>query len=195
MSEPFGEIVASNLTQWTVQSWDLNQFPPFGALVVCSYNQYKAFGVIAGIQTGPQDTSRTPHAFGKSLEELAQQQPHIFQFLVTTLITVPVGYEKDAQQIYALPPQPASIHSFVAVAHAATYKTFFASSNWMVLFFNLFSQNPLFDELLVAILQQAAEHAALTQDRVTQVITLFSLLMGDDYRKLKLFLQRIEKLS
>ena len=75
----FGEIIASSLTSWTIQSWQLEVYPPFGAIIQTSYDNMQHFGVISDINTGPKDSGRTPFAFGKTIQELKQEQPHIFQ--------------------------------------------------------------------------------------------------------------------
>jgi len=46
------------------------------------------------------------------------------------------------------------------------------------------------DELLLATLKHQVDLGILNKERFTRLIETFSLLTGNDYRRLKLFLQR-----
>jgi len=48
------------------------------------------------------------------------------------------------------------------------------------------------DELLLALIRQHAELGIMGQEKIKQFVDKFSLLTGNDYRRLKLFLQRVE---
>ena len=122
----FGEIVASSLTSWTVQCWKLNQFPALGALVFFDDGKELAFGVVTAIQTEPKDAHRRPVAFGKTLEELQQEQPHIFQLLQSTITCVPVGYAAKKRIFYEIPRRPAAMHAFVGECTREQAQQFFA---------------------------------------------------------------------
>jgi hypothetical protein len=191
-SQPFGEIIASGLTSWTVQAWQLEDYPPFGAIIKTIYDGNKHFGVICDIKTGPKDTGRIPFAFGKTIQELKQEQPHIFQLLHTTVTAIPLSYSHNQNYIYEIPKHPAPIHAFAQACSQHELQEFFSSSQWVITFFNLAQQIPLFDELLIAILRNAHAQQALTTKTIQEIIDMFCLLTHDDYRKLKIFLQRIE---
>jgi hypothetical protein len=188
----FGEIVASSLTTWTVQCWQLDTYPAFGSLIFLEYDGKCSFGIVSSIQTHSKDSSRTPFAFGKTLQELKQEQPHIFQLLTSTLTCIPLSYSENNLIIHEIPKRPAPIHTFAGACSTDLLKIFFENSSWMIPFFNLAQQNPLFDELLIALLRNGYEHRALSQESLQEIIDIFSLLTHDDYRKLKIFLQRIE---
>jgi hypothetical protein len=188
----FGEIIASSLTSWTIQSWKLEDYPPFGAIIQTTYDNTQHFGVICDIKTSPKDSGRTPFAFGKTIQELKQEQPHIFQLLQTTITAIPLTYGNNKSFTYEIPKRPAPIHAFAQSCSAQELKTFFSNSQWVVTFFNLAQQNPLFDELLIALLHNAHQHQALNKESIQEIIDIFCLLTHDDYRKLKIFLQRIE---
>ncbi len=188
----FGEIIESSLTSWTIQSWQLEDYPPFGAIIQTNYDNNQHFGVICDIKTGPKDTGRAPFAFGKTIEALKQEQPHIFQLLQTTITAIPLSYSNNQHFVYEIPKRPAPIHAFAQSCTAQELKAFFAHSQWVVTFFNLAQQNPLFDELLIALLRNGHEHQALDKETIQEIIDIFCLLTHDDYRKLKIFLQRIE---
>lgn len=189
---PFGEIVASSLTQLTVQAWDLEQYPPFGSLIRARYEKMDCLGIVCDIQTGPKDAARTPLAFGKTVQELKQEQPHIFQLLHTVVTVLPLSYDYKTGIVYAIPPYPAPIHTFVYSCTPQELTLFFSNMQWLITFFNLAQQNPLFDELLLAVLHNAHRSGTLNKKIIQEIIDTFCLLTHNDYLKLKIFLQRIE---
>lgn len=188
----FGEVIASSLTQLTVQAWELEQYPPFGSLIRTHYEKMDCFGIVCDIQTGPKDAARTPLAFGKTVQELKQEQPHIFQLLHTIVTVLPLGYTHKTDIVYAIPPCPAPIHSFAYACASKELMLFFSNMQWLITFFNLAQQNPLFDELLLALLHNAHRSEALNNKIMQEIIDTFCLLTHNDYWKLKIFLQRIE---
>ncbi len=188
----FGEIIISELTCWTIQCWHLDTYPAFGSLIVVEYDHTCCFGVVSRIQTQANDKSRTPFAFGKTRQELQQEQPHIFQLLHTTVQCIPLSYKDHHHIIHEIPQRSAPIHTFAGVASAALLKDFFESPAWLITFFNLAQHDPLFDELLIALLRTGHQQGALQQKNIQEIIDIFSLMTHSDYRKLKIFLQRIE---
>ncbi|MGE0009377.1 MAG: hypothetical protein AB7F19_02440 [Candidatus Babeliales bacterium] len=191
-NKPFAEIIESSLTQWVAQSWQWNTFPSFGALVTLANEHITHVALVTGIQTGSSDPSRTPIPYQKTEDELHAEQPQIFAFLKTTFTCVPLGYFDKGRLRYQLPPQPPKIHSFVQTADLATSRQFFAHTQYLHVLFGMSNQIVYMDELLLAILEQQASIGALTQERVITIIETISLLTGNDYRRLKLFLQRAQ---
>ena len=57
-------------------------------------------------------------------------------------------------------------------------------------FANMSNQILHLDELLLATLKHQVDLGILNKERFTTLIKTFSLLTGNDYRRLKLFLQR-----
>lgn len=191
-SNAFGEVIESSLLNWGIQCWQLDSFPPLGALIQLEHDNNHYFGIVSSIYTGPQDTSRKPFAFGKTIEQLQREQPHIFQLLHTTLTCIPLGYKQAGKIFYEIPRKPAAIHTFAQVCSREESHQFFAHAEWLITFFALAQQSPIFDELLLAVLHNAHENGALSAKNIQEIIDIFSLLTHSDYRKLKIFLQRIE---
>ncbi len=188
----FAEVIESSLTIWTGQCWRLEDYPSLGSLVCLEYDTIQAYGVISAIQTQAKESGRKPFAYGKTVEELRQEQPHIFQLLASSVTCLPIGYRQNHHIVHEIPPRPAPLHTFVRVCTPTELKDFFKSPNWLIPFLNLASNNPLADELLIALLRMAYEQADLKTDRLKEIIDLFCLLTRADYRRLKTFLQRIE---
>jgi hypothetical protein len=193
-NKPFAEVIESSLHGFMAQSWQWDTFPTFGSLVVVEQGTRTTFGVVHQIQTGSMDPMRYPFPYQKTEEELTREQPQIFEFLKTTFSCICVGYLEKGKIAYALAGQPVKIHSFVSSAPADLSKQFFYSNKYLHVLFGFANQIAAMDELLLAMIRQQAELELLTQDKIKNFVETFSLLTGNDYRRLKIFLQRVEPL-
>jgi hypothetical protein len=190
INKPYAEVIESSLNTFLAQSWEYDSFPPYGSLVTV----HSILGCVSGIRTGSMDTQRYPFPYQKTEEELKAEQPQIFEFLKTTFDVTVLGYLDEHKKIsYTLPPTPAKIHAFVAPADQTLTEAFFGSPDYLPLLFA--SQNTIshFDDLLLAIFKQLAVHKKLAST-LPLFCQKFSLLTGNDYRRMKLFLQRVENL-
>jgi len=188
----FAEIIESSLQNWIAQSWQWDAFPAYGSLVAIEQKKRTLFAVVYSIQTGSQDPVRTPFAYQKTEEELLAQQPQIFAFLRTTFSCLPLGYQENNKLFYLLAPEPAKMHAFVRPMSYEEKKRFFSTSSFLPLVFGNNAQVGLLEELLLAMLADIARVGLLYPDYVEQFMQDFSLLTGNDYRRLKLFLQRAQ---
>jgi hypothetical protein len=190
----YAEIIESSLQSFLGQCWQWNNTPQFGSLVTVAGQERTIFGVVHTIQTGSMDPVRYPFAYQKTHEELLAEQPQIFEFLKTTFACIPLGYEHKGKIFTLMPPEPPTIHSFIAPATIEQSKHFFANNRYLHLLFGAGAAVANLDELLLALLKQQAELKILKDDRLHDFMNTFSLLTGNDYRRLKLFLQRAETL-
>ncbi len=189
----FGEIVESSLSGWKVHCWQWDVMPPFGSLLVINEGQSTLFGVVAHVQTGSIDQGRYPFPYQKTHEELKKEQPQIFALLQTHISCVTLGYQEQDVLYYQLPSFPPKIHAFVRQATSREMRDFFAEPFYVHLLCNtqgLFS----LDELLLAMLKQLGNDHLLTPAYLENFVSMLSVISGNDYRKFKLFLQRMEKL-
>jgi len=197
-SEPnpaFAEIIESSLDHVTAQCWQWDNFPKFGSLVQVDTKEQIILGCVTEIQTGSMDPLRYPFPYQKTEEELYKEQPQIFEFLKTTFKIQILGYidKKDSSRVlYLLPPKPCKIHAFIYPSSLATQELFFQKFDFLNLIFAFGHQIPSIDELLLVIIQQLSQQHMLSQEKLDQFCQKFSLLTGNDYRRLKLFFQRIE---
>ncbi len=193
INKPFAEVIESSLTSWIAQSWQWNTFPSFGSLLAVQTKQRTLFGLVCHIQTGSMDPTRSPFPYQKTEEELLAEQPQIFEFLKTTFNCIIVGYQENGHIYYLLPPQPAQIHTFVQEATPEQSTALLAHDGYLHLLFGGCQQlyNP--DELLLALLRYQMANNLLTPDQLHHVIQKFSLLIGNDYRRIKLLASRIEQ--
>jgi len=188
------EIIESSLTSWLVQSWHWNMFPSFGTLVTIETKHRTLFGIVHQIQTGSMDPSRYPFAYQKTHEELLAEQPQIFEFLKTKFSCLAIGYQEKGKIYYQCPPDPPLIHSFVSPMSPAVAKQFLYHEHYLYLLFGYAAQVSNVDELILALLKYHTELALLTPDKINAFVEHFSLLTGNDYRRLKLLLARVQLL-
>lgn len=190
----FAEVIESSLTSWLAQSWSWDMFPAFGSFVAVEGKKRTVFGIVHQVQTGSMDPVRYPFPYQKTEEELLKEQPQIFEFLKTTFSCITIGYQEKKSISYLIAPEPPKIHSFIARPDSETSKIFFASTRYLHLLFTHSAQIFNIDELMLALLKQYVELNILTQEKLNSFMQTYSLLIGNDYRRIKLFLQRAEHL-
>lgn len=194
-TKPFAEIIESSLDNFLAQSWQWDVIPNFGSLVQVETSNQSVFGIITQIQTGSMDPMRYPFPYQKTEKELIEEQPQIFEFLKTMFKVQIIGYAKIENQnrfYYHLPPKPCKIHAFVKNTPPQITKEFFSKPDYLHLLFSFSSNFTNLDELLVAILNNLATQKLLDSKKLDAFCQSFSLLTGNDYRRLKLFLKRVE---
>lgn len=192
MNEHFAEIIQSFLPSWTAQCWKWNIMPTYGSLMATKSGNRTIYGIVYDIKTGSSDPSRLPYAYQKTEEELLHEHPQIFEFLQTTFSCITLGYEENSNFYYQLSPEPPKIHSFVQHATKEQHATFFSNDLYLHLLFSNSNVQSTIDELLLALLKQLSDLRILQKENFSKFITTFSLLTANDYRRLKLFLQRVE---
>ncbi|MFC1843035.1 hypothetical protein ACFLYU_05250 [Candidatus Dependentiae bacterium] len=198
----FAEIIESSLQEWTAQCWDFKTFPSFGSIVVIKSTHKTIFGIVHQVKMGSMDSTRYPFAYKKTEQELMREQPQIFEFLKTTFSCITIGYKQKGKIYYLLSCQPPKIHAFVGYASPQETREFFSSCNYLHLLFGLSGQIFNLEELLLAMINQQVTLNILggdskedkIQTNIHNFIETYSLLVGNDYRRLKLFLQRLEPL-
>jgi hypothetical protein len=190
----FAEIIESSLHSFVAQSWQWNTFPPFGSFVAVKNGLSTIYAVVHQVQTGSMDPQRTPFTYQKTEEELLAEQPQIFAFLKTTFTCTILGYSHKGAINYTISPEPAKIHAFVRPLTSDELKTFLYHDTYLHTLFSSAQQICNLDELLLAIFKQHQHLDILTKQKLHQLIETFSLLTGNDYRRLKLFLQRVDRM-
>ncbi len=188
----FAEVVESSLQQFVAQCWQWDFFPAFGSLVTVENGLRTIIGVVHQTQTGSMDPTRYPFPYQKTEEELLREQPQIFEFLRTTFSCLTIGYKEKGVIQYALAPQPSKIHAFIASADKDLIQQFYSSDLYLHVLFGMSNSVFNLDELLLAMLRSIKQHGLLTEKKMANFIEAFSLHTGNDYRRLKLFLQRLE---
>lgn len=191
MNKPFAEIVESSLHEWTAQSWQWNDAPTYGSLVTIEQGPLTLIGLVYEVSTGSMDPSRYPFAYQKTEEELLKEQPQIFEFLKTTFSCLAMGYYQKGKIHHLAPNTPAKIHSFVQPISSDLSKRFFANDQYIHRIFGMSHKVANIDELLLAILHHQKINTDSNNTNMLQFMDTYSLLAGNDYRRIKLFLQRV----
>lgn len=188
----FAEIIQSSLEQWRAHSWDWRDVPEYGSLVMVSRPSGAVFGVVHAIEVGSLDSSRSPFPYKMTEEELLSQQPHIFAFLATTFSAITVGYTDEQGYNYQLAAHPPRIHGFVERATERDLRAFFSSQEYLHLIFGFSSRIGNVDELLLAIVKRQFGAQCMDRQQLHSFIKMYSLLLGNDYKRLKVFLGRVQ---
>ncbi len=194
----FAEVIQSSLTQYIGQSWQWKDFPVFGSLLTIDNGDTLIFGIVTNTQTGSLDATRTPFAYQKTEAELMQEQPQIFAFLKTSFTVQVCGYAKTKQPehiVFAIPPCPPKMHAFIEPSSEATVAQFYKNAHFLNVLYGFAYAIPNPDELLLAILRQIKQRRLLSDHLLAEVCSTFSLLTGNDYRRLKVFLSRVQQLD
>lgn len=189
----FAEILESNITHFTGQSWQWNTIPEFGSLVTATSNDRTIFAVIYTIKTAPIDPIRQPVAYQKTEEELLKEQPQIFEFLSTSFSCIAIAYFENNQLFFNLPPQPPKMHTFINFATQEEYEQCFSTEQFLYLLYNSQEQINL-EELLLAIIKHQLKNQVLTKQRFNRCIETFFILNKNNYAQTKTFLNRIQQL-
>lgn len=194
-NKAFAEIIESSLDTFTAQSWAWDVFPRFGSLVCVRTAERIVVGCVVHVQTGSMDPLRYPFPYQKSEEELKKEQPQIFEFLKTTFQVKVLGYVESEKKIhYVIPPYPSKIHAFVEPCSALLAVDFLSTPDYLHILFSSAAVLSHFDDLLLALMMVLAEHKKLTNKILEEFIQTFSLLTGNDYRRIKLLLIRIQSI-
>jgi hypothetical protein len=191
-NKPFSEIIQSCLQTFTAQSWQWDTFPFFGSLVITEQGSRTLFGLVYDVKTGSMDPVRHPFPYQKTQEELLEQQPQIFEFLQTTFSCIVLGYQEKGHIFYQRCPQPPKIHSFVRYAPKELSQQFLYNPHYLNLLFGAQSIIGDLDELLLAVLSHQQRITAAKEQSLQPFMNLYSLLTGNDYRRIKIFLQRVQ---
>jgi len=192
----FAEVIESCLDHYTAQTWKWDEYPVFGGLVQVSDASKTIFGLVTHVQTGSVDPTRTPFAYQKTEAELLAEQPQIFEFLKTTFVVQVLGYQttNDECITYLIPPTPSKIHSFVAACPPEVVAQFFSRTDYLHVLFAFAANVPNLDELLLVLIKQLIDYDLFKPSHIDIFSQTFMLLTGNNYRRLKSFLNRVEPL-
>jgi hypothetical protein len=186
------EVIEATLTHFIAQSWAWDHFCPFGSVIVVDNKETAIFGIVYHIQTGSADTSRQPFAYQKTYEELQNEQPQIFTFLKTTFSAIPIAFSNSGHFTYALAQSPCTIHAFVRKATHAELILLFKNTEYLHHLFAVQMHIFNIDELLLALLFYQQSAHLLSDCLLKQFFSTYSLLINNDYRRIKLFSSRVQ---
>ena len=202
-----GEVIETATTQFMAQCLepeDLNfpPMPPFGSWVksVDEESGNKIFAVVTYATTTPIDSVHRARALGMSLAELREQQPQIFAMLKTEFKAAIVGFEtpyagkngngSNFGKVYQyLPPRPPQIHQ--AVYQCSPEEVIHFSEELDFLRTLLQVKDIPVESLAAASIRDIHRLRKANRDWLVQVGRTLSILLKDDYDRLRYILSQI----
>ncbi len=187
------EVIESTSTEFTAECRELNSSPPFGALVKACSSPWVIYGVVHHISTQSIEPYRRPMAFGKTEEELRQEQPQIYALLRTHFKALVVGYASDDRPdeiIQAIPPVPTRLHTFVYECTPEEVRQFGSDLHFLRTIVN--ATRGLSDELLVAVCRHMLNAHGGQREYLVKLGKELCRLIRDDYHRLTHLLKRLE---
>lgn len=211
------EVIETSTTEFLAQCLEPEDLsfpamPPFGSWVK-AYDEEAAnqiYGVVYHATTSPLDSVHRARALGMSLDELREQQPQVFAMLKTEFRVAIVGFvpmqaERQAKRngsaqtnsrmvlgdrtYQHLPPRPPQVHQAVYRCDAAEVVRFTEELDWLRTLLQV-SGVPT-ESLAAAAIREVYSLRDLDRDWLVQAGRMVSLLLKDDYDRLRMILSQI----
>lgn len=201
------EVIETSTTEFLAQCLEpenLNfpAMPPFGSWVrsVDEVSGNHIYAVVYHATTSPIDSVHRARALGMSLEELREEQPQIFAMLKTEFRAVIAGFiapdserngsKQPSGTIYQyVPPRPPQIHQAVYLCEPAEIISFSEELDFLRTLLQLPSA-PV-DALTAAVIRQIYQMRKAERAWLVQAGRSLSLMLKDDYDRLRLILSQI----
>lgn len=191
---PFAEVVQTATDHVIAQCYqpptlDFAQVPALGSWVWIPEGDRHIYGVVAYAVTAPIDTIHRATALGLSLEQLRQEQPHIFAMLKTEVTIGIVGFQEHARSYPHLPPQPPQMHQQVYTCDPSVVVAFSEQLTFLRTLLTL-NYGPG-DALIAATLRHLYQLRGGDRPWLVQAAQLLSRLLKDDYDRLRGILEQV----
>lgn len=189
MQQYIAEVIESSTTEFTAQTRELNGAPPFGSFVKVG-DSPTSIALVCNILTGSTELNRRPVAYGKTEEQLREEQPQIFELLRTEIQAKIVGYTDGSGMKQLIPPQPPRLHNFVYTCTPEEIQAFTQRFDYFRTLVGI--GGTLSDELVIAAIQQTCRcQPDLVRSCLIRAGKELSRLFRDDYDRLESILRRI----
>ena len=200
------EVIETSSTEFLAQCLDpeaLNfpVMPPFGSWVKASDEESgnKIYGVVYHAATSPIDSVHRARALGLSLPELREQQPQIFAMLKTEFRVAILGFQPDpigrrgnrpSEVVYQhLPPRPPQVHQAVYCCEPAEILHFSEQFDFLRTLLQV--PGAPVEGLTAAVIRTIYQLRQADRTWLVQVGRALSLLLKDDYDRLRIILNQI----
>ena len=197
------EVIETATTEFLAQCLDPEDLsfpvmPPFGSWVksVDEESGNQVYAVVYHATTSPIDSIHRARALGLSLQDLREQQPQIFAMLKTEFRAAIVGFEqtpearRSSTAIYQyLPPRPPQIHQ--AVYHCDPQAIIQFSEQLDFLRTLLGVNGAPVEALTAAAIREVYQLRKADRDWLVKAGRTLSVLLKDDYDRLRLILSQI----
>lgn len=203
------EVIETSTTEFLAQCLDPENLsfpamPPFGSWVKAYDEEAKnqIYGVVYHATTSPMDSVHRARALGMSLDELREQQPQIFAMLKTEFRVAIVGFvpmetsrKNKGEKVLGkrsyqhLPPRPPQVHQAVHRCEADEIVRFTEELDWLRTLLQV-SGVPT-ESLAAAAIREVYNLRDLDRDWLVQAGRMVSVLLKDDYDRLRMILSQI----
>ncbi|WP_199248318.1 HAS-barrel domain-containing protein [[Phormidium] sp. ETS-05] len=201
------EVIETATTEFLAQCLDPEDLsfpamPPFGSWVRASDEESgnDIYAIVYHATTSPIDSVHRARALGLSLEGLREQQPQIFAMLKTEFRAAIVGFTAPPEGLnhsrsavrrrrQYIPPRPPQIHQAVYLCTPLEIVEFTQELDFLRTLLQL--QGAPVDALTAATIREIYQLRKLDRDWLVQAGRALSLLLKDDYDRLRLILRQI----
>lgn len=199
------EVIETATTEFLAQCLEPDDLsfpimPPFGSWVKSSDEESGnlIYAVVYHATTSPIDTVHRARALGLSLQELREEQPQIFAMLKTEFRSAIVGYRSGDNSrngavggtVYQhLPPRPPQIHQAVYACDDAEVVEFSDRLDFLRTLLQV-GGAPV-DALTAASIREIYQLRKADRTWLVQAGRMLSLLLKDDYDRLRVILSQI----
>jgi hypothetical protein len=198
------EVIETATTEFLAQCLEPEDLtfpamPPFGSWVksVDEESGNVIYAVVYHATTSPIDSVHRARALGLSLQELREQQPQIFAMLKTEFRAAIAGFQPPQRsdstlgdRIYQhIPPRPPQIHQAVLACEAEEIIHFSQQLDFLRTLLQLVGA-PV-DALVAATIREIYRLRKADRPWLVQVGRNLSLLLKDDYDRLRIILSQI----
>jgi hypothetical protein len=203
----FAEVIETATTRFQAQCLEPEDLkfppmPPFGSWLksIDEESGNKIFAVVTYATTAPIDSVHRARALGLSLEDLREQQPQIFAMLQTEFNAAIIGFQtlddrtngnapKHRHIYHYLPPRPPQIHQAVYYCQPEEIVQFSEKLEFLRTLL-LLSDVPV-ESLVAACIREIYRLRQANRDWLVKVGRYLSLLLKDDYDRLRYILSQI----
>lgn len=197
------EVIETSTTEFLAQCLDPDSLsfpvmPAFGSWVTAQDEESgnQIYGVVYHATTSPIDSVHRARALGLSLDDLREQQPQIFAMLKTEFRVAIAGFrapnlagDPEGPIFQYLPPRPPQVHQAVYQCEAEKVVAFTDQLDFLRTL--LAMGNAPVDSLVAAVVRQCYQLRNLDRQWLVQAGRALSILLKDDYDRLRLILGQI----
>jgi hypothetical protein len=197
-----GEVVETSLTQYTAQTYRLDEPPPFGGLVRVKdrAGTCEIFGAVFHIATGGLDpgrraTTRATNAPPARDEQVYTDNPQLSRLLKTEFGVLVLGCSRDSGQTfsYVYPDYPPPLHYSVCLCPDELLAQFTNEKSYLRTI--LETRRIPSEELAASLLRRAAKARGETAGRefLVESLRYIARLLKQDYERFKIIVEKCEE--
>lgn len=185
------EITKGSLTNWSGYAHDVRQPPPFGALITMHNSNSLLWGFVTDIITQTTDNIYGVYPYALSEQELQREHPEISGALLTEVQGIIIGQRNPTTRTIHRASTPPPLHAHVTCATADQYRQLMEAGDFFPILLAIINDPTLADEIAAALITQLTMQEMLTGVYRYSYAEWFFRATGNDYGRLKKFLQRL----